>query len=282
MSDPPAAPATTVDAADEASRQAVTRELDDTVDDLTAAVVRSVNQSGLTGRALSPFESIHALVCETTVMAIRLVGTLDPNALTAAWEGLVRENPVLAGRIEFGAEGLYLAVDAGAVTPPTTGRVNPADMTTTPIAFGQPVAGLDVTPCADGGHWVSLLTHHSIADGILMYHWFSALWQKYTRGVGGAPNPPPDPLPIPAAPESLLAERGVAKGTRTGAERLDGIVVYPFRDPVGRAPGDDPFALHRIVTVFGVDETVARPGADPAPTEPAGRLDDENAPTRRV
>jgi hypothetical protein len=33
--------------------------------------------------------------------------------------------------------------------------------------------------------------------------------------------------------------------------------VYPFRDPVGRAPGDDPFAVHRIVTVFGVDQTVA-------------------------
>lgn len=40
MSDSPAAPATTVDAVDEPSWQAVTRELDDTIDDLMATVVR--------------------------------------------------------------------------------------------------------------------------------------------------------------------------------------------------------------------------------------------------
>ncbi|CDO09430.1 hypothetical protein C1S82_09855 [Mycolicibacterium cosmeticum] len=204
------------------------------------------------GRPLSPFESIHALVSETTVMAIRVTEPLDRDALGRAWELLVQRNPVLTGRIEFGAAGLELAVDGAAPEPVSTGRVDPEHNTTTPIAFGAPVAGLDVT-----GEWASLITHHAIADGILMYHWFRTLWENYTQIVAGATIPAPEPAPVPAATETLLADRGVTKGTRTGAERLDGVPVHPFADPVGRITGADPFALHRLITVFGPDETAA-------------------------
>jgi hypothetical protein len=204
------------------------------------------------GRPLSPFESIHALVSETTVMTARVAAPLDLAALTAAWERLVRQHPVLTGRIEFGAAGLELVVPGDAPEPVSTGRVDPEHNTTTPIGFGQPVAGLDVTE-----DWVTLLTHHAVADGILLYHWFSTLWQNYAQILSGATVPEPAPVPVPAATETLLADRGVVKGTRTGAERLDGVVVYPFRDPVGRTPGTDPFALHRLITVFSREETAA-------------------------
>jgi len=214
-----------------------------------------MSQSG--GRALSPFESVHAVVCETTVMAVRVRGNLDRSALETAWRELVAENPVLTGRVGFGVEGVYLNVDDGPAPPITEGRVNTADMTVTPIGFGEPVAGLDVSPGADSENWVSFVIHHAIADGILMYHWLSGLWSNYTQIVSGATLLHSDPLPVPAAPESVLADRGITKGARTGAERLDGVVVYPFRDPVGRSPGNDPLALRRIITVFGQDETAA-------------------------
>ncbi len=212
---------------------------------------------GCMSRALSPFESIHAVVCETTVMALRIAGRLDQQALTTAWRDLVQENPVLTGRIEFGSDGLYLVPDPQLTASVTVGRVNSADVTVTPIAFGEPVAGLDVSPRGLNESLVSLVTHHAIADGILTYHWLTALWRKYAQIAGGATIPPADPLPVPASPESLLADRGVSKGSRTGAERLDGIVVHPFRDPVGRLPGVDPFALHSNTTVFDLDETAA-------------------------
>ena len=204
------------------------------------------------GRPLSPFESIHALVSETTVMTARVTEPLDRAALATAWERLVHQNPVLTGRIEFGAAGLELAVDGAPPEPVSTGRVDPEHNTTDPIAFGQVVAGLDVT---DG--WVTLITHHAIADGILMYHWFATLWADYAQILSGATTPVPRPLPVPAATETLLADRGVVKGARTGAERLENVPVHPFHDPVGRTPGADPFALHRLITVFTRDETAA-------------------------
>lgn len=187
-------------------------------------------------------------------MAIRVTEPLDPDALAAAWNRLVRQNPVLTGRIEFGAAGLELTFDATASRPPpvSTGRVDPEHTTTSPIAFGQPVSGLDVT-----GDWVSMINHHAVADGILMYHWLRTLCTDYAQILSGATIPEPDPLPVPAATETLLADRGVTKGTRTGAERLEGVPVHPFRDPVGRIPGADPFALHRLITVFSLEETAA-------------------------
>ena len=211
----------------------------------------------LSGRALSPFEAISAVVCETTVMSARVTGAIDQHALAAAWAVLLHENPVLSATIGFGPEGLVLTAGQGPTAPISSGRVSPVDMTTTPIMFGQPVAGLDVNPLGVDEHWVSLVTHHAIADGILLYHWFTALWRTYTERVNGAPPTTVEPQPFPASPEMLLAERGVGKGTRTGAERLDGVVVYPFRDPVGRSAGRDPLALHRVVRVLSVEATTA-------------------------
>lgn len=210
------------------------------------------------GRALSPFESIHALVCETTVMASRMAGPLDLDALHTAWDRLVQRNPVLTGRIGFGAAGPELIIEASTPAPPlTSGQVDPEEHTTTPIGIGETVSFLDVTPAPGDGHWVSLVTHHAIADGILVYHWFGILWQNYTQILAGATMPVAEPLPVPAATETLLADRGVTKGPRSGAERLDGVVVYPFRDPVGRSPDADPFAQHRIVTVLSAEDTAA-------------------------
>lgn len=210
-----------------------------------------------TGRTLSPFESIHAVVCETTVLTLRIAGPLDRSALGTAWQYVLAENPVLGGRIEFGATGLDLVLEPAGPAVIDTGRVDPAQHTTTPIPFGQQVAALDVTPADEGGHWVSLLTHHSIADGILTYGWYLALWRLYSQIISGAAVSAPDPTPIPAAPEAVLAQRGVIKTARSGAERLDDVVVHPFRDPVGRSPGADPFALHRVVTVFSAEDTAA-------------------------
>lgn len=218
-----------------------------------------VSQSGRNGRALSPFESIHALVCETTVLSTLIDGTIDRSALTAAWHRLVTEHPVLTATIGFGADGLCLTVDPAVVTPTevTTNRVDPSGTTTAPIPLGRPVAGVDVTADGPGGSWVSLVTHHAIADGILMYHWLGALWQHYCAQLRGTATVTTDPQPIPAAPEAVLAARGITKGTRSGAERLDGVKVYPFHEPVGRDAGHDPLALHRVVTELSADDTAA-------------------------
>lgn len=164
---------------------------------------------------------------------------------------------MLSATIGFGPEGLVLTGGRGPPAPISSGRVNPVDMTTAPITFGQPVAGLDVNTLGVDEHWVNLITHHAIADGILLYHWFTALWRGYTDQRSGAPITPAEPQPLPAAPETLLAERGVIKGSRTDAERLDGVVVYPFRDPVGRRAGHDPLALHRVVRVLSPESTAA-------------------------
>lgn len=191
-------------------------------------------------------------------MASRMAGPLNLDALNTAWNRLVHDNPVLTGRIGFGAGGLELTFEP---TPPppsvTADRVDPAQHTTTPIAIGETVSFLDVTATRDGEHWVSLVTHHAIADGILVYHWFGILWQNYTHILAGATIPVVGPVSVPAATETLLAERGVTKGSRSGAERLDGVVVYPFREPVGRGPDADPFAQHRLVTVLSAADTAA-------------------------
>ncbi|MGU3501329.1 phthiocerol/phthiodiolone dimycocerosyl transferase family protein [Mycobacterium sp. C31M] len=208
-------------------------------------------------RPLSPFELVHAVVCETTVLTLRISGPLDAQALQTAWRYVVAANPVLCGRIEFGTAGLELVTDGTPAEPVSIGRVDPVEHSTTPVAFGQPVAGLDLTSDGEGGHWVSLFNHHAIADGTLTYFWYRSLWQHYREIIAGATTFDEEVHPVPESPEAVLAGRGVGKLDRSGAERLDGVVVHPFRDPVGRTPGTDPFALHRVVTVFSAEETAA-------------------------
>ncbi|MCV7066788.1 hypothetical protein H7H51_15635 [Mycolicibacterium farcinogenes] len=107
----------------------------------------------------------------------------------------------------------------------------------TPIGFGQPVAGLDVTE-----DWVTLLTHHAVADGILLYHWFSTLWQNYAQILSGATVPEPAPVPVPAANETLLADAVSSRAPAPGRSAWTAwwCTRFAIRSAAPRAPTRSP------------------------------------------
>ncbi|MCM6776758.1 hypothetical protein NDR87_22250 [Nocardia sp. CDC159] len=158
-------------------------------------------------RPLAPSEATFATFGIYVGYATLVRGRLDTTALMEAFRALQRAYPVLASRIadDSGRSVLERADGAGAISRCERNS-------------GDPLAGLPdprsraalvhIAPDDCDQTWVTLLTHHSIADGHHALQLLADLWALYTDIVEGREiwtNRHGYPRPA----EQLLAERGV-------------------------------------------------------------------------
>jgi hypothetical protein len=172
-------------------------------------------------RLLSPFEIFFALTSMTLRFTAVLRGSLDVAALREAFVALRRANPSLTGRVEPRGQGLALIIDE-ASEPVVRMEEGDFDERFEVVDHSQHLIELELVSKGDQ-HWVSINVSHTMADARLGYTYFLELLARYTDLVNAGTAGDFDARPIPAAPETLLAERGIVKRGEPGAMKLAGV-----------------------------------------------------------
>ncbi|ATL68234.1 phthiocerol/phthiodiolone dimycocerosyl transferase family protein [Nocardia terpenica] len=158
-------------------------------------------------RPLSPSESMFAEAGIYVSYSTRVTGGIDTAALREAFAALRRTYPVLATRIRSTGPGQSVLEDDGMSDYAVTGGTAEDDVLSGLPDLGGKAAALHVVSHDADTSSVTLLTHHSIADGRHSLRLLADLWSNYTAIVEGRPL---DLVvrPYPDSAETLLSERG--------------------------------------------------------------------------
>lgn len=162
-------------------------------------------------RMLSVAESeLNHLRKYTTIWYVAwLRGGLDPAALNAAATVMQRTHPYLAARVDPVGRRFQITTEPVRHTVVSV-RTEPLD-----DVAALPVLALDDGTFAilvypwDRGSAVAVGVDHSIADARLSYAYFHELWELYTEIVTTSVVSEPQRQPVPVAPETAMASRGV-------------------------------------------------------------------------
>jgi hypothetical protein len=171
-------------------------------------------------RRLAPSEEMFAQSQTFFGAAVQLSGTVDVDAMSAAFDTLLQAHPILAGHLERGSGGLHdIVVDD--LLHPGIWVVDEGDAPSAGRRLDQAAALANLRlKLTDGQPELTLYTHHSVTDG---QHHISLLWELfswYTGLVGTGRIGSVDPQPAPESLEAVLEQRGIAKQSRSGFERL--------------------------------------------------------------
>ena len=181
-----------------------------------------------TGRPLSPSEAFPAAGAMTIALRADVIGEVNADALRAAFGALHRRHPVLAGRIVATSDGFTLEVDADHKPVVHTVQIIAEGVWRPRVDQQDHVCAMQVGEQEDGGQFVALLVHHSIADGRQAIFYFQELWRFYGEILAGT-DLDTTPHPIPPSPEQVLAERGIARLGTSILDRLGGTVWIGLR-----------------------------------------------------
>lgn len=164
-------------------------------------------------RPLAPSEQMFAFGEVFVGYSVRVSGRLDLNALSTAFDAIVRAYPILGARleaVETGGHVLVAAAGAGAAPGISVVDGDPEQLLTG-AKFDQSVAVGALCVVRDGDSAsVTLVIHHSVADA---YHALAILgdqWFFYRAATEGR-LPEPEIHPYPEPVEALLAARGIEK-----------------------------------------------------------------------
>jgi hypothetical protein len=169
-----------------------------------------------------------------------VTGPIDVDALSAAFDALLEAHPVLTAHLERGPDGRHQIVTDD-LSPPGIDVVELGDSAaeSPPPHFnqGESLVRLRLT-IRDGQPQPTLYVHHSLADGHHLFSLVEELLSYYTDLVctgsirGVTAQPAPEPV------EVVLAERGIHKQKRSGAERLMPAMFAYDLPPTRRAATD--------------------------------------------
>jgi hypothetical protein len=171
-------------------------------------------------RKLAPSEEMFAQSQTFVGAAVQLSGAVDVDTMSTAFDTLLQAHPVLAGHLERGPDGLHdIVVDD--LLHPGISVVGEGDRPSASMRLDQGAAlvnlWLDLT---DERPELALHVHHGLADG---QHLIGLVWELlswYTELVGTGRIAPVEPQPAPESLEAVLEQRGIAKLSRSGFERL--------------------------------------------------------------
>ncbi|WP_082031785.1 phthiocerol/phthiodiolone dimycocerosyl transferase family protein [Nocardia vulneris] len=159
-------------------------------------------------RQLAPTEAVHVGTGLFVGYSVRVRGALDLEALAAAFDAVRHTFPV--GRARLAVDGAAVAlVDA----PPAPAAMKVFDGAVDTVLHDPGVdqhrvlCELHVVRAGERAN-VTLLLHHSVADGHHALAVLAELWSLYTDFAQGAVVAPPEPHGYPIAVETMLAERG--------------------------------------------------------------------------
>lgn len=154
---------------------------------------------------------------------VLLDGPVDVDAMSAAFEALLEAHPVLAGHLEPGPDGMHHIVVDDFLHPGIwiTGGAGRPSAPTARMRLNQAVALVNMRlHFADGQTELTLYAHHCMVDAQHEFGLLAELFSWYTDLVSAGHIDPVVVQPVPRPLEVLLQERGVAKLSRSGIERL--------------------------------------------------------------
>lgn len=170
-------------------------------------------------RSLARSEEMFAETHNFVALTAHMTGPVDIDAMSDAFDALLRAHPVLAGRLEQLPDGRHqIVVD----------DLMPAGLEVVDSAAGPVGVHLDQRVALahlrltmqDGQGRPTFYIHHCLADGHHQFSFVEELFSWYTELVdtGTLREVAVQPAPVPL--ESVLAERGIGKQQRSGLERF--------------------------------------------------------------
>lgn len=160
-------------------------------------------------RPLAPTEAVYVDLGLFVGYSVHVRGHLGIAALSRAFAALRRTYPILgASLVADGSEPVII----GSSAPPGI-RVFDGDVASVrydpSLDAGRAVCELHVVREGDRAN-VTLLVHHSVADGHHSLAVLAEFWSLYTDFVEGVGVPPVEGRKYPMSLEALYAERGIA------------------------------------------------------------------------
>ncbi|MBF6332212.1 phthiocerol/phthiodiolone dimycocerosyl transferase family protein [Nocardia transvalensis] len=174
-------------------------------------------------RPLAPSEAFLGETGGYIGYSARVRGHLDRAAVWEAFEALRRSYPVLASRIAYDATGRAVIEEDQDFLPVVSRHdISPQEKGSDDPLLGLPdpqgrTAAVHIAQDDPDQAWVTLLTHHAIADGHHSLQLLADLWRFYADIVDGRavwPNRHGYPRPL----EELLSERGITTDTPTATD----------------------------------------------------------------
>jgi NRPS condensation-like uncharacterized protein len=177
-------------------------------------------------RKLHPSEAGFAAYNMFSAVTVDILGELDIDAMSDAFDAVLQAHPVFASHFEQDSEGFYQIV-ADDLLHSGIWIVDDADGMRSPdvaTKLDQSVSLINLQLILrEGGVELTLFVHHAIADGHHLAALLEELSTRYTNVLDtGDPGPiVPQPAPLPM--EVVLQQRNVKKLPTSGGERF-----YPF------------------------------------------------------
>jgi hypothetical protein len=174
-------------------------------------------------RKLSRSEEMFADTQNFVGLTAHLRGPVDVDAMSDAFDALLRAHPLLTARLERGSDGRHQFVVDG-LDPPGISVVDGEEGLSDAKAdmqLDQTVSlvnlQLSLMPPAAK---LCLYVHHSLADVQHQYVLVQELFSFYTEVVCTGSTGPVSPQPAPEPLEVVLEARGIRKQRRSGLERF--------------------------------------------------------------
>src|ERR1700722_11492014 len=177
---------------------------------------------GLVLRKLAHSEEVFAANETYFGLTIKVVGDVDIDALSDAFDALLQSHPIFAGHLEKADDGRHQIV-AEDTTHPGVWLLDEhtSESAIAGMRLDQSESLLNLRlKVGSGQSELTLFAHHSLADGHHVFGLFEELLSRYTDVVTTGDTGPVTAQPAPETLESLLEQRGVAKQGRSGLERL--------------------------------------------------------------
>ncbi|WP_077090132.1 phthiocerol/phthiodiolone dimycocerosyl transferase family protein [Mycobacterium rhizamassiliense] len=155
-------------------------------------------------------------------LTIKVIGDVDVDALSDAFDALLQVHPIFAGHLEQADDGRHQIVAEDLMHPGiwlVNERTSQAAIAGMRLDQSQSLLNLRLK-VGSGPSVLTLYAHHSLADGHHVFGLFEELMSLYTDVVNNGDAGPITARPAPEPLESLLEQRGITKQQRSGLERL--------------------------------------------------------------
>lgn len=178
-------------------------------------------------RKLTHSEEVFAVNETYFAFTVHINGPADIDAMSDAFDALLRSHPIFAGHLENADDGRYQIVAEDLLHPGIWVVEDDADFgvasKTAGMQLDQIQSLLNLRLKLSGGRTeLTLFTHHSLADAHHAFGLLEELFSLYTDVMATGDPGPITPQPAPEPLELLLEQRGVTKQRRSGLERLIG------------------------------------------------------------
>jgi hypothetical protein len=203
-------------------------------------------------RKLARSEEMFAETHNFIGLAAHVKGPMDADALSDAFDALLRAHPVLGGHLEQLPDGKWEIVLDDLMHPGIEVVELHGDAAAPPLIFDQSVSLVHLRlTIRDGQAQPTLYIHHSLADGHHQFSLVEEMFSTYTDLVTTGTARPQKVHPAPVSLEVILADRGVEKRTRSGLERLLAAMFAYELPPSRRAPAEvNPVLPQRVPMAY--------------------------------